>query len=248
MKQLLRDKVWWPGLDRNVEERVKECLGCTVVTKENPPQPMQRTKLPTRAFELVAIDFWTAKEINKVLLVLPDYFTRYVTVSAITTNDALHTIGALEKTFGTFGNPDKIKLDNGPPFQSVIVKEWARSRNIKLVHTIPYWPQQNGQVERQMQGIGKALKIAKLENVHWNTALEKNVETYNQRPHATLGESLADLMFHREVKGLLPIWPHEKFNFDEEMRDAEAKANLKGKIYGDKRRGAKWSELKVRHH
>jgi len=43
MKQRLRSKVWWPNMDRDVEQWCKRCYGCQLVSKPERPEPMVRT-------------------------------------------------------------------------------------------------------------------------------------------------------------------------------------------------------------
>lgn len=47
MKALIRDRVWWPGMDKEVEIFIKTCLGCAAVSRCNPPEELIRTSLPT---------------------------------------------------------------------------------------------------------------------------------------------------------------------------------------------------------
>ena len=37
MKRLLREKVWWPNIDKEVEQFVKNCNGCQLVQISSPP-------------------------------------------------------------------------------------------------------------------------------------------------------------------------------------------------------------------
>ena len=46
MKQRLRSKVWWLGIDRQAEKTCKECYGCQLVSQPTKPEPMARTELP----------------------------------------------------------------------------------------------------------------------------------------------------------------------------------------------------------
>ena len=40
-KQLIRDKVWFPGIDKLTEDKVKNCLSCQAATaKSPPPEPL----------------------------------------------------------------------------------------------------------------------------------------------------------------------------------------------------------------
>ncbi|CAK1599301.1 unnamed protein product [Parnassius mnemosyne] len=45
MKARLRTKVWWPKIDKDAENTVKSCRGCTLVSAPNPPVPMKRREL-----------------------------------------------------------------------------------------------------------------------------------------------------------------------------------------------------------
>ena len=46
-KALVREKVWFPRIDRMVEEKVKSCLVCQVTTPRNEREPLQMSELPT---------------------------------------------------------------------------------------------------------------------------------------------------------------------------------------------------------
>jgi len=47
-KERLRTKVWWPGIDQQVEKRCQTCHECQLEGKSFPPEPIKRTKLPTQ--------------------------------------------------------------------------------------------------------------------------------------------------------------------------------------------------------
>ena len=40
MKSLARSHVWWPGLDKNIEDMVKACVECQSVKETPPPAPL----------------------------------------------------------------------------------------------------------------------------------------------------------------------------------------------------------------
>ena len=46
MKKRLRSKVWWPGIDKEVERFCQTCHSCQLVGRPQPPEPMKSTELP----------------------------------------------------------------------------------------------------------------------------------------------------------------------------------------------------------
>ncbi len=50
-KQRLRSKVWWPGIDSDMERRCKTCHGCQLVSTPCVPEPLSRTRLPERPWQ-----------------------------------------------------------------------------------------------------------------------------------------------------------------------------------------------------
>ena len=55
-KALLREKVWFPCMDKMVETKVKACLPCQVVTPVYAREPVQVSALPDSPFDEVSID------------------------------------------------------------------------------------------------------------------------------------------------------------------------------------------------
>ena len=57
-KQLIRDKVWFPGIDKLTEDKVKNCPSCQAATAKSPPTELLRMIiLPSAPWKEVAVDF-----------------------------------------------------------------------------------------------------------------------------------------------------------------------------------------------
>ncbi|XP_062538474.1 uncharacterized protein K02A2.6-like [Armigeres subalbatus] len=80
MKRRLRQKVWWPSVDKQAEECVKRCKECTLVSSLGPPEPLKRTRMPDKPWNDIAIDFMGPLPSSHNLLVMVDYFTRFTEV------------------------------------------------------------------------------------------------------------------------------------------------------------------------
>ena len=51
MKERLRTKVWWPGIDKEAEGVCKTCHGCQLVSQPLKPERMVRTELPSAPWQ-----------------------------------------------------------------------------------------------------------------------------------------------------------------------------------------------------
>ena len=59
MKKRLRSKVWWPGIDKEVERFFQTCHSCQLVGRPQPPEPMKSTELPQGPWQHVSADLMT---------------------------------------------------------------------------------------------------------------------------------------------------------------------------------------------
>lgn len=173
MKNILRQGLWWPGMDREIENFVKSCHECQMVTVYRHPPPITMTELPNNVFDYVSMDFSSASELhNWKALILTDNYSRFLIAIPMEKTDTDAVKRALKKVFNTYYTPKTMKADNGPPFNSFELKVWLKEAwGIKLIHSTPLNPTENGLVERSMQGINKITAIAKLGKQNWKDAL-----------------------------------------------------------------------------
>lgn len=171
MKGHLRANVWWSKMDQHVERYVKTCRGCLLVFLPNPPKPMIRKELPSRAWEQVVIVFLGPLPEGESLLICVDYFSRFLEVVEMGDTSTSATITELMIIFSRYGIPESLKADNGPQFTPDDFLAFCEEYGIRLVHSIPYWPQMNGEVERQNRSILKRLKISQELGEDWRKEL-----------------------------------------------------------------------------
>ena len=106
-KSLIREKVWFPGIDRMVEDKVKKCIPCQAATTENTErlEPLKRTPLPSSPWKEVAVDFTGPYASGEYLLVVVDEYSRYPEVEIVSSTSAKATIPKLDAIFARQGIP-----------------------------------------------------------------------------------------------------------------------------------------------
>ena len=103
MKQRLRTKVWWPGIDKDAEKFCKTCHGCQVVGGLCNPEPLHMTELPQGPWQDIAIDFVGPLPSGDYVFAVTDYYSRYVEISISKRNTAEVAINSLKKMLATHG-------------------------------------------------------------------------------------------------------------------------------------------------
>lgn len=155
MKMLARSNVWWPNIDQDIENRVLSCEPCQLSRSSDKKGPLQNWPTPGRPWQRVHIDFGHLD--GTTLLVMVDSYSKWVEVWPMASTTAKQVIEKLRNTIATFGVPELIVSDNGPPFNSVELEEFCLSNGIKLEHSPPYHPASNGQAERTVRTVKEVL-------------------------------------------------------------------------------------------
>ncbi|CAH1994743.1 unnamed protein product [Acanthoscelides obtectus] len=135
MKARLRTKVWWPRCDKEAENTVKACRGCTLVSAPCTPNPMKRRELPEGPWIDIAIDLMGPLPSGDHLFVVVDYYSRYKEVKICRKITSTEIVAKLKEIFSRLGNPISITADNGRQFISEEFKSFLTERNIILQYS-----------------------------------------------------------------------------------------------------------------
>ncbi|CAF1014486.1 unnamed protein product [Brachionus calyciflorus] len=128
-KAILRENVWFPDLNKKVEEFIKNCLACLATTKQDEHQEIHCSDMPNGSWETVAIDFY-GPVYNVYLMVVICLYSRFVVVNTITSTSSSNVTKKLNNVFSILGSPQAIKSDNGPPFNGY----QSKAQKSKLSH------------------------------------------------------------------------------------------------------------------
>ena len=245
-KALLREKVWFPGIDKLVKETIDRCIPCQATGQPNPPEPLQMTPMPDGPWQKVHADFYGPLPTGEYLLVVIDRYSRYPEVEIVRSTKASVVIPKFDKIFATHGIPFSVTTDNGPPFNSEEYRRYLRTLGISYDPATPKWPQGNAEVERFNQPLGRALTTAKVAGRIWQQELNRFLLQYRTTPHATTKIAPSELLFNRVVNGKLPMLVKKKtINRHKEAVENEQLRKDYNKAYADNRRHAQHCDIKV---
>ena len=202
-KARLREKVWWPGMDKQVEEVVRACHPCQLVGPRAKPEPVKSTRLPEGPWKEISIDLLDISS-GEHLLVVVDYYSRWIEAILLKKTDAHHVVKSMEAIFRTHGLPQCVRSDNGPPFVSEQFETFLEYLGTHQKKGVPYWPQCNGEVERCNETLLKIVRIVQLERRDWRKAVQDFLFQFRVTPHTVTGILPAELLMGRKLRDKLP--------------------------------------------
>lgn len=204
---LIRERFYWPGLYKDVENRIHRCERCIKRKKEPEKAPLVNITT-TQPMELICIDYLTLEPSKggiQDILVITDHFTRYAQAIPTRNQTARTTAEALFNNFIVhYGIPGRIHSDQGPSFESKLIQELCHLTGIRKSRTTPYHPMGNGLTERFNRTLISMLgTLQPRQKTNWKAYVAPLVHAYNCTQHNATGHSPYFLMFGRHPR--LPI-------------------------------------------
>ena len=244
-KSLLREKVWFPNIDRMVEAKIKCCLACAATSSEKTREPLKMTELPSSPWSEVSMDFQGPYPSGDYLLVVIDDYSRYPEIEIISSTSVKSVLPKLHAIFARHGVPQTVKTDNGSPFNATDFDSFSKYLGFHHKPVTPLWPEANGGVERFMRVLKKIMQSAHVEGKNWKQELYRAMLNYRATPHSTTGISPAEALFGRKIKTRLPEPEAAVPNIDAELRHNDSEKKTKMKVYADNKRHTKLSDLQI---
>ena len=124
-------------------------------------------------------------------------------MAVVPSANSTNTIQSLRNLFSTHGLPQVLVSDNGAPFVSAEFKEFLSKNGVRHTTTPPYHPKSNGQVERAVQTVKRALKKSSSETLE--TQLCRFLFKYRITPHGTTGVAPSELLMNRHLRSHLDL-------------------------------------------
>ena len=239
-KTLLREKIWFYGIDSMVETLMKDCILCQIATQMPTKEPAKMSPLPVAPWVELSMDFGQLAN-GKHLLVLIDDYSRYPFVEIIDSVSARTVIPKLDHILAMRGIPQVIRSDNGPPFNGEEFRQYALRTGFRHRKITPLWPCANAEVERFMRTVKKSVNAAIRLGTDWCQELRDFLLAYRATPHSTTKASPATLLFRGPIRTKLPQLT--VVQDDQNVRNQDHQAKMKMKHYHDRKSYIKQSNL-----
>lgn len=221
MKKCARSYVWWPGMDKVIEETVRQCRECQATQKSPPKAPIPTWDRPQTAWNTVHVDF-AGPLLGRTYLVVVDAYTKWVEVRHVTQATSAAVIDVLRSLFATFGIPRKVISDNGKAFISNEIKQFYASNGIQAATSPAYHPATNGQAERYVAELKRALLKDADKSIQCRLA--RFLYRQHTTIHTTTGMTPARAMFGRELLCPLDLLKRETDKRSPESQEALQKS------------------------
>lgn len=207
--QRARKICYWPYMSRDIYKFCTECLPCQT---RSAPTPKARAPLQSivvdRPFQKIAADLTelpVTSQGNRYVLVVMDYFTRYVNLFPLKDQRATSVAQCLfEEYIRQHGIPESIHTDQGRQFESDLMKQLCSKLGIEKTRTSPYHAQSDGMVERLNRTLKDQLaKYIYQNGGEWDKYLSQVELAYNSSVHSSTGYTPFFLAHGREPR--LPV-------------------------------------------
>ncbi|XP_064387325.1 uncharacterized protein K02A2.6-like [Halichondria panicea] len=202
MKGLSRMYVWWPGISKDVEETVQDCIPCQQQQSKPPVAPLHSWAWPTRPWARLHIDY--AGPIHgQMFLIIIDAHSKWIEAIPTSGSTSRVVIEELRVLFSQFGLPECVVSANGTCFTSAEFKGFLKKNGINQILSAPYHPSTNGLAERAVQVVKKGLK--KETKGSMRSRLATVLFAYRLTAQSTTGQSPSELLLGRRPRSRLDL-------------------------------------------
>ena len=141
-----RQRFFWPGLNAQLRLVRSNCNICNEIAPSQAKQPLQEEVIfPTVPFQQTVTDLCEAS--GKSYIIYADRYTGWVEAALLSDKKAPSIIKNLRQWFITYGVPEELASDGGPPYNSMEYSTFLNNWGVKIRVSSAHFPQSNGRDE-----------------------------------------------------------------------------------------------------
>ena len=135
-----REVLFWPFMNQDIENLISNCSACLKYKKMNSQETFIKI-----TWETLGLDIFFFR--NKNMLLITDYFSKYVKDEKINNITSQSVKVVLESQFARYGIPYIIYTDPGKQLNFLELHSFAKEWNFTLRDSSAKFSQSNGMVE-----------------------------------------------------------------------------------------------------
>ena len=201
-----RETVYWPGINKQIEQLITQCETCQKYQNNQSEEPMLKHSTPDTPWTKVATDLFHITSCNKHYLIIIDYTSKFFEVVEIPDCQTSTVIEHMKQIFSRMGIPQEVISDNGPEYSSYEFKNFSKIWNFKHTTTSPTYPQSNGCVERMIQTVKRTIKKC----CECDEDLHLGLLALRTTPLTANSSDPASILYNRQMRNNLPSMPRRK--------------------------------------
>lgn len=136
-QSLAKDIVFWPNINNDIKNIVTDCETCMRHRLSQPKEPLQPHEIHPIPWYKVGTDLF---EFNKQMyLLVVDYWSKYIEIEHLSSGYSSQlVVNKLKAIFARHGIPQIMISDNGPPYNSEVLKKFCQDWQIDhITYSLP---------------------------------------------------------------------------------------------------------------
>jgi len=199
----LRRTSYWKGMTNDIRRFLKLCTICQLKKKNETPNPTEKYATQVEApFTHLGLDIIGPLPIternNQYIIVVVDYFTKWVEAEPTATVTAKDVVYFLTKVFARHGTPSVITTDNGTQFSADFTKIFLDLYDVYIRFITTYHPESNGLTENRNREIGKLLRLLGAKEENWDLILPSALWALRTAKNSVTKYSSFELLYGRK--------------------------------------------------
>ena len=200
MKARARKTIWWPFMNKHIDDKARSCPTCIERSPSKRPEPTKPRSPAQYPFQILHADL--AQYGGVQFLIVIDQFSGWPTVRRLGRDaPTSKIIEEFMKISEQFGLPETIFSDGGPQFTSKEFEDFVKVLKIDHDTSSPHYPQSNGIAENGVKAMKRLLHCtfdpkAGTVNPEWM----KSMLLYRNTPWGPSKLSPAEVLFGRVLR------------------------------------------------
>ena len=199
-----RDRFFWPGLDAAVQQLRLQCRKCNEIAPSQSAEPLIITPPPEYPFQHAVVDLCHLE--GHSFMVYADRYSGWVEVERLPSTTLINCRKVFLRWFATYGVPEEISSDGGPPFNAAGYDEFCKNWGIRKRLSSAHYPQSNGRAEAAVKSAKRILtgNINPVSGALDTDSAARALMAHRNTPAQDTGVSPSVLLFGRPLRDHLP--------------------------------------------